>query len=138
MSVEQELSCPAHPASLEPKDFYLYEGKKPRCRACVTDGRARSREKAKASGGKAPGSAPDPGPVPAPVRPAKAQDGPPLAPDDWGPYKGMSKEQIRRRKNNRGQPGMFGTMVWLTPEEWKARESWMRDYAEALAKKFGH
>jgi len=174
-----EPSCSIHP---DEKNFYLYEGKKPRCKSCVRDGLKRSRLKRKqaaASAGvsAAPASADAPAPVarapraekpkPAPARPHPAAprargsvqyqtkdrnapnywsvtwgrppggwQGPPsTSPDAWGPFKGMTDDEIRYRKTLRGQPYLARGSAWVSKDEWDAHDKWLEEYKVNLANK---
>jgi hypothetical protein len=123
--------CPKHP---EQKDFYLYEGKKPRCKACVSEKR-----KAWTASNKGKASSPPP-PVDAeaeqaeqaaPVEPTKA----PTKRRDR--FAGESEELIRRRKTLRGLANCQSA-CWLSLEEQEAQDKWFQEYQEKLAKRHGH
>lgn len=135
---ERILICNSHPESKEEKDFYLYEGKKPRCKLCVADLRKQSYERSKGRAEKVPEKTSPASTAPKPVRKPKTREEPSSSPDAWGPYKGLTDSQLLRAKQNRGMAGFAqGTLLWLSPDEWKAREEWKKEYAHKLDQKHG-
>lgn len=155
-------TCPVHPEETEFYEFPAHPSRKPRCKSCVKDGRkASSLKKAEAGPAGAPADGSAPAPMPRTRGPGKAKPGPARArmdagwhwtwgrppggwkgppsksPDAWGPYRGMTDDEIRFRKSRRGLTGHSFGYAWLSREEWAEAERKMKERAEELARKAG-
>ena len=116
-AVVQSLSCPFHPESKETTDFYLYENKKPLCKACVKKRHTDWYQKHKNAKNDDNEKTDTTTLTTTKITKHNFLKGPdePEHKDAWGPYLGESADTIRRRKRMRG-------MAFCSQSAWRSKD----------------